>query len=72
MESPHSDMLRSQPSLMNSGRIGAARTDHRKKIGSRLRKNCDPAAGTFSKEERRKRMKLTTKDQIEGMLHEMK
>jgi uncharacterized protein YjbJ (UPF0337 family) len=32
----------------------------------------DPAAGTFSKEERRKRMKPSTKDQIEGKLHEMK
>jgi|CZKS01.1.fsa_nt_gi hypothetical protein len=39
----HSDMLRSRPSLMNSGKLGAVPTDHRRKIGSRPRKNCDLA-----------------------------
>ena len=43
MASPHSDMLRSRPWLMNTGKREAVRTDHRKKIGSMRRKNCDPA-----------------------------
>ena len=43
MASPHSDMMTSQPSLMNSGKLEAVQTDHRKKIGSMPQKNCDPA-----------------------------
>jgi hypothetical protein len=43
MASPHSDMMTLQPSLTNSGKLEAAHTDHRKKIGSGRQKNCDPA-----------------------------
>jgi hypothetical protein len=43
MASPDSDMMTSQPSLMNSGKLEAVQTDHRKKIGSMPQKNCDPA-----------------------------
>ncbi len=43
MASPHSDMLRSPPSLMSTGKREAVQTDHRKKIGSTRRKICDPA-----------------------------
>jgi uncharacterized protein YjbJ (UPF0337 family) len=57
---------------MNSGKLEAVRTVYQKKIGSMPRKNCGPAPGTFSKAERRKQMKLSTKDQIKGKLHEMK
>jgi hypothetical protein len=34
MASPHSDMLKSRLSLMNSGKLEAVRTDHRKRIDS--------------------------------------
>jgi len=57
---------------MNSGKLEAVQTAHQKKIGSMPRKNCGPAPGTFSKEERRKQMKPSTNDQIKGKLHEMK
>jgi len=57
---------------MNSGKLEAVQTDHRKKIGSTPQKNCDPALGKLWKEKRRKQMKPSTKDQIEGKLHEMK
>ena len=43
MASPHSDMLTSQPSLTSSGKLEAAHTDQRKKIGSVRQKNCGPA-----------------------------
>ena len=43
MASPHSDMLTSQLSLMNSGKREVAQMARRKKTGSRPRKNCDPA-----------------------------
>jgi len=65
-------MMTSQPSLMNCGKREAVQTGHRKRIGSVPQKNCGPAPGTFSKEERRKQMKPSTKDQIKGKLHEMK
>src|SRR5579872_3097851 len=65
-------MLTSQPSLMNSGKRVAARTVHRMRTGSMRQKNCGLTPGTFSKEERRKQMKPSTKDQIKGKLHEMK
>jgi uncharacterized protein YjbJ (UPF0337 family) len=35
-------------------------------------KNCGSAPGKFSKEERRKQMKPSTKDQIKGKMDEMK
>jgi hypothetical protein len=54
MASPHSDMMTSQPSLMNFGKLEAVQADHRKKIGSMPQKNCDPALGKFSKEKRNK------------------
>jgi uncharacterized protein YjbJ (UPF0337 family) len=57
---------------MNSGKLEVVQTVHRKKIGSMPQKNCGPAPGTFSKEERRKQMKPSNKDQIEGKLHELK
>jgi hypothetical protein len=38
-----SDMPISQPSRMNSGKLEAGQADHRRKIGSRPRKNCDLA-----------------------------
>jgi uncharacterized protein YjbJ (UPF0337 family) len=72
MASPHSDMMTSQPWLMNSGKLEAVQTDHRKKIGSMQQKNCDPAIGKCLREKRRKQMKPGTKDQVEGKLHEMK
>jgi uncharacterized protein YjbJ (UPF0337 family) len=65
-------MMMSRPSLMNSGKLEAVQTVHQKKIGSVPRKNCDPALGTFRKEEGRKQMKPSTKDQIKGKFHEMK
>jgi hypothetical protein len=43
MASRRSATLTSQPSLMNSGKLEAVQTDHRKKIGSVPQKNCDPA-----------------------------
>jgi hypothetical protein len=43
MASPHSDTMTSQRSLMNSGKLEAVQTDHRKRIGSMPRKNYDPA-----------------------------
>src|SRR5579863_6636103 len=43
MASPHSDMLTSQPSPMNSGKREVVRTDHRKRTGSMPQRNCDLA-----------------------------
>jgi hypothetical protein len=43
MASSHSDMTTSRPWLMSSGKPGAVRADHRRKIGSVPRKNCDCA-----------------------------
>src|ERR1700730_4146308 len=43
MALPHSDMLTSKPSPMNSGKREAVQTDLRKKTGSMPQKNCDPA-----------------------------
>jgi uncharacterized protein YjbJ (UPF0337 family) len=58
---------------MNFGKRVAVQTVHRMRTGSMPQKNCGPAPGTFSKEERRrKQMKPSTKDQIKGKLHEMK
>ena len=72
MASPRSDMMTSQLALMNPGKPEAIQADHHKKIGSMPQKNCDNGLGTFSKEERRKQMKPSTKDQVKGKLHEMK
>ena len=72
MASPHSDMMTSQPSLMNSGKLEAVQTDHHKKIGSMPQKNYDPTLGKFSTEKRRTQMKPSTKNQIKGKLHEVK
>ena len=65
-------MMISQPSLMNYGKLEAAQTDHRKKIGSMPQKNYDPALEEVPKEERRIQMKPSTKNQIKGKLHEVK
>jgi len=65
----HLDTMKSRPSPMNSGRLEAVRTVRQKKIGFALQKNCGPVPGTFSKEERRKQMKPSNKDQIKGKLH---
>jgi hypothetical protein len=43
MASRRSVTLISQPSLIDSGKLEAVQTDHRKKIGSMPHKNCDPA-----------------------------
>lgn len=40
----HSGTMKSQPSLMSSGKREVVQTDHRKKIGSMQRNNCDPAS----------------------------
>jgi uncharacterized protein YjbJ (UPF0337 family) len=57
---------------MNSGKLEAVPTDHRKKIGSMPRRTCDPAPKKVFERKRRKRMKSSTKDQIKGKLHELK
>jgi len=68
----HSDTMKSRLLPMNSGKLEAVQTVHQKKIGFVRQKNCGPVPGTFSKEERRKKMKPSNKDQIKGKLHELK
>jgi uncharacterized protein YjbJ (UPF0337 family) len=57
---------------MSFGKLAAVQTVHRKKIGSRQQSICAPAPGTISRKERRKQMKPSAKDQIQGKLHELK
>jgi uncharacterized protein YjbJ (UPF0337 family) len=81
MASPHSDILRSQRSLTNTGKQEAVRTDRRKKTGSMQRKICDlsilleNATDTSVSEEtetRRRHMRPSTTDQVKGKIHEVK
>jgi uncharacterized protein YjbJ (UPF0337 family) len=74
-------MLRSQPSLTNTGRQEAVRTDPPKKTGSSQRRICDLAlpledatnrSVSEETENSRRQMKPSTKDQVKGKVHEVK
>jgi uncharacterized protein YjbJ (UPF0337 family) len=57
---------------MNSQSPEAVQTVHGKKIGSIQQKNCDSHEERFRKKIGEKQMKPSTKDQIQGKLHELK
>ena len=60
MASLHSAMKRSRPSLINSGKPGAVRKDHRTRIGSVQWKSCDPTLLAIDPVFRRRRFSFRT------------